>query len=200
MKKGKWDETKTYMVSLDPHIIKDINLIQTQNYSHIGLRGKWHNVKGKYQYYYPGLLDVLLHIEIQGNFFLPRPHAEILVDFLKRRNINSLSLECKCYHKDYFDEMKRKALLNYIKNTVNDKKATKLLNKEKWFINNSKSAIELLNDPELAQKTITKIWKIDWSSDCYITRYLMQYYNIIDNLKKYSNNITSKPNLIRLSY
>ncbi|MDO9518209.1 MAG: hypothetical protein Q7J10_09215 [Methanosarcinaceae archaeon] len=170
--------TDLVIVDADTKLPKHIR--QSQNSNSMGLRGRTHKIKSGdkvYEYYYPGVLDLLLHIEINGNFFMPKPHAALFEKWLSNKRVRVIRFRGEPVGLDTSTLMrlKEQALFNYLKPADHSE-----INHLRWFENNDSSAMELLEseDQTITDYTVTKIWLIDWTPQRRVTDELQIRYNL----------------------
>lgn len=166
--KKTWNAATIEMVTIASDTPIPRWVLHTHTPSEMGLNGRAHIRKkhGKeYRYYYPGILDSLLHVKVPHQlhaYLLPAIHAGKLEKWCldhKLKPYRFKVLPSGRYAGDILDQMKT-AFYDFVGDA--DEAA---INELRWVSNSGLSPNRLIsnNTPVLNQKIVSKMWYIDWT-------------------------------------
>lgn len=185
----RWNAADIEMVVISSDTPIPRRVLHTHKLSEIGLKGQVLNrtQKGRqYRYYYPGILDSLLHVEVPNQlhvYLLPAIHAGQLEQWCLNQKLKPYRFKTFPSGK-YAPELYRKmqdAFYSFIRNAKESK-----INSMRWISNSDLSPDAAVgpNTPILNEKIVSKMWFIDWTSDRIGTHEFIERHGLsIDTLK-----------------
>lgn len=185
----RWNAADIEMVVISSDTPIPGRVLHTHKLSEIGLKGRILNrvQKGRpYRYYYPGILDSLLHVEVPNQlhvYLLPAIHAGQLEKWCldqKLKPYRFKTFPSGKYAKDLYRQM-QDAFYAFIHDAEESG-----VNSMRWISNSqlSPDAAVSPTTPILNEKIVSKMWFIDWTPDRIGTQEFIERHGLsIDTLK-----------------
>jgi len=165
-----WNAATIEMISIASDTPIPRRILHTHTPANMGLNGRVHIRKknGKeYRYYYPGVLDSLLHVEAPHQlhaYLLPAIHAGKLEKWCYEQKLKPYRfkvLPTGKFAQELFDSMKN-AFYDFVRDA--DEKG---INNLRWVSNSDRAPDQIVdqNTPILNEKIVSKMWFLDWTPD-----------------------------------
>ncbi|ADI75150.1 hypothetical protein Metev_2338 (plasmid) [Methanohalobium evestigatum Z-7303] len=178
----RWESAVTDIVIIDTDTKIPNKILQTHG-NKTGLHGRTHIVnvnKKEYTYYYPGILDLILNIDLgNGIYLIPEKYAEFFEKWLHEQRLRTIRTEYipkgLDLNKNYLEQLKEDALFDFMKDS-----GFKNVNNLRWFPEYDEAALDLLNknNKNTVETALSKLWKIDWTKNKKITEEMILKYGI----------------------
>jgi hypothetical protein len=185
----RWNAASIEMLTISSDTPIPRRILHTHKPSEIGLKGRVHNQKQKgkqYRYYYPGILDSLLHVEVPNQlhvYLLPAIHAGQLEQWCldhKLKPYRFKTFPSGKYAHELYAEMQT-AFYAFIRDAEESG-----VNSLRWISNSqlSPDAAVSPTTPILNERIVSKMWFIDWTPDRIGTHEFIERHGLlIDTLK-----------------
>jgi hypothetical protein len=185
----RWNAADIEMVVISSDTPIPARVLHTNKLSEIGLKGQVLNrtQKGRqYRYYYPGILDSLLHVEVPNQlhvYLLPAIHAGQLEQWCFDRKL--VPYRFKTFPSGKYANKLYREMQNAFYAFIRDAEESEV-NSMRWISNSqlSPDAAVSPNTPILNEKIVSKMWFIDWTPDRIGTQEFIERHGLsIDPLK-----------------
>jgi len=179
----KWNAATIEMVLINSDTPIPRRVLHTHTPKDMGLNGRVHVRRTslqEYRYYYPGILDSLLHIDFPHQlhaYLLPSLHAVVLEQWCLQHKLRSYRFRAMPSGKTAAETISRmeSAFYTFIRGSQEAG-----INKLRWISNLDIAPDEAVkrNEPILTRKIVSKMWFLDWTPDRIGTREFVERHGI----------------------